>query len=156
MIALSLALVFGAMRRNRPQARGVTPPVMQSGAKGSSRIAQSGATGALSAALSTTTGASTAAAAGTTSDALPVPVRIDRSPDARVLATWLALVITVALLNVIGFVLAFGLLTLWIVAVLYQQSWRRSLSIAVSMALAFEVVFVLALGVELPRGPLGF
>jgi putative tricarboxylic transport membrane protein len=80
----------------------------------------------------------------------------ERSSDARVLATWLALLITVGLMKVIGFIIAFSLLTLWIVAVLYQQSWRRAALVAITSAVAFEVLFALALGVELPVGPLGF
>jgi putative tricarboxylic transport membrane protein len=70
----------------------------------------------------------------------------------RALACWCALVVSVALLKIVGFIGSFALLTWFIVAVLFRQPQRRAWAIAVGGALAFYVLFRALLGVTLPAG----
>ena len=70
----------------------------------------------------------------------------------RALTCWLALAVCVALLKPIGFVLAFALLTWFIVAVMYRQSQRKAWALAIGGALLFHVLFVVVLDIQLPEG----
>jgi len=70
----------------------------------------------------------------------------------RALACWCALVVSVALLKIVGFIGSFALLTWFIVAVMFRQPQRRAWAIAVGGALAFYVLFSGLLGVTLPAG----
>jgi putative tricarboxylic transport membrane protein len=79
-----------------------------------------------------------------------------RSEVLHALAVWLAFAVTVALLKVLGFLLAFGLFTFFIVALIYRRSWKTALGVGVASAAGFYLVFTLALGVELPVGAFGF
>jgi putative tricarboxylic transport membrane protein len=72
------------------------------------------------------------------------------------LAVWAAFAVTIALLKLLGFMLAFGLLTFFIVAVIYRRQWLTALTVAVASAVGFYVVFTLALGLELPAGIFDF
>jgi putative tricarboxylic transport membrane protein len=72
------------------------------------------------------------------------------------LAVWLAFVVAIALLKVLGFIIAFGLLTLFIVSLIYRRPWSTGVIVAVATALGFYLVFTFALGVELPVGLFGF
>lgn len=74
----------------------------------------------------------------------------------RALATWLALVACVALLKVLGFLLAFVLFTGIVVAVMYRKPVATALAVAVGSALGFYLIFPLALNVALPTGVFGF
>lgn len=71
------------------------------------------------------------------------------------LGVWLAFTISIALLQPLGFLVAFGLLTLFIVALIYRRPWKVSIAVAVLTSLGFYLVFPLALGVALPVGVLG-
>ena len=71
------------------------------------------------------------------------------------LSVWAAFALSIALLNVLGFMLAFGLLTLFVVAIIYRRAWKVALAVAVGTALGFYVVFPLALSVALPVGVFG-
>ena len=71
------------------------------------------------------------------------------------LGVWLAFTISIALLQPLGFLVAFGLLTLFIVALIYRRPWKVSIAVAVLTSLGFYLVFPLALGVALPVGILG-
>lgn len=75
---------------------------------------------------------------------------------ARALLTWAAFAGCVALLKVLGFLLSFGLLTLFVVAVMYQRPLRTALAAAAGCSAGFYVVFPLALNVSLPVGIFGF
>lgn len=75
---------------------------------------------------------------------------------ARALGGWGALVVTIALLPFSGFTLGFGLFTAFLILVLYRRSPWIALSVALGLAAGFHLVFVFALGVSLPVGPLGF
>lgn len=72
------------------------------------------------------------------------------------LAAWLGLAASAALLKPLGFLLTFALFTFFLVCVVYGRSAARAAVVAVCAALAFYLVFPMALGVDLPKGPLGF
>jgi putative tricarboxylic transport membrane protein len=74
----------------------------------------------------------------------------------RALLVWLAFTVSVALFNVLGFAVSFGLLCFFIVAVMYRRPLKVAAAVAVASALGFYLVFPLALGVSLPVGLLGF
>ena len=74
----------------------------------------------------------------------------------RALATWAAFTGCIALLKVLGFLLSFGLLTLFVVAVMYRRPLKMAFAVAAGTALGFYLVFPLALNVSLPVGVLGF
>jgi len=71
------------------------------------------------------------------------------------LAVWLAFTVCIALLQVLGFMIAFGLLTFFIVALIYRRPLKVAGAVAVGTSLGFYLVFPLALGVALPVGVLG-
>jgi len=74
----------------------------------------------------------------------------------QALAVWIALVVSVAGFNLLGFVTSFALLTFFIVAVMYRRPIRVAATVAGAGAAAFYLLFALALGVSLPVGVLGF
>ena len=80
----------------------------------------------------------------------------ERSEVFHALVVWLAFAVTIALLKVLGFMLAFGLLTFFIVALIYRRPWAAALGVGLGSAIGFYLVFTLALGVELPVGMFGF
>jgi hypothetical protein len=82
--------------------------------------------------------------------------RSQRREIGHALAVWLAFAVSIALLKSLGFLIAFGLLTLFIVAVIYRRPWKVALAVAVAGALGFHLVFAIALGVGLPTGIFGF
>jgi putative tricarboxylic transport membrane protein len=74
----------------------------------------------------------------------------------RPLAAWVALAVCIALLNVLGFLVAFGLFAFFVTAVMYRRPIVPSVAVAVGCALGFYLLFPLALNVALPTGLLGF
>jgi hypothetical protein len=68
---------------------------------------------------------------------------------------WLAFTISIALLKVLGFMLAFGLLTFFVVALIYRRPWKVAIAVAAGTSLGFYLVFPLALSVALPVGVFG-
>lgn len=70
----------------------------------------------------------------------------------RALGCWCALVASVALLKVVGFVTSFALLSWFIVAVMFRRSQRLAWSIAIGAAVGFYLLFDVVLGVTLPGG----
>ncbi|MBI2986822.1 MAG: tripartite tricarboxylate transporter TctB family protein [Deltaproteobacteria bacterium] len=74
----------------------------------------------------------------------------------RALATWGGLMLAIALLNVLGFITSFVLLTFLLVLVMDRRSPSTSMVVAVGGALGFYLVFSAILGVPLPQGPWGF
>ena len=74
----------------------------------------------------------------------------------RALIAWLALATCVALLKVLGFLIAFGLFTFFLVHMMYRRPLMSSLGVAIGVPLGFYVLFPLALNVGLPVGVLGF
>ena len=83
-------------------------------------------------------------------------VGIEWRKAGRAFAVWVALVVTVASFKLLGFVASFALLTFFIVAVMYRRPIRVAAAVAGAGAVAFYLLFPLALGVSLPVGVLGF
>lgn len=71
----------------------------------------------------------------------------------RALLCWLAFMVSVALLKLAGFMMSFALLTWFLVAVMFRRPQRVALAMALGGALAFQLLFDVALGVSLPAGP---
>jgi putative tricarboxylic transport membrane protein len=74
----------------------------------------------------------------------------------RVMLTWVGLALCVGMLKVLGFLLAFGLFTFFLVAAMYRRPLRTAVAVAVGISVTFYLLFPLALNVELPVGRLGF
>jgi putative tricarboxylic transport membrane protein len=74
----------------------------------------------------------------------------------RALTAWAGLALCVGLLKILGFLLAFGLLTFFLVAVMYRRSLGTAIATSVGVSAAFYLLFPLALNVALPIGKLGF
>jgi putative tricarboxylic transport membrane protein len=74
----------------------------------------------------------------------------------RALAAWAGLAACVGLLKVLGFLLAFGLFTFFLVAVMYRRPLATAVAVSLGMTLSFYLLFPLALNVALPVGKLGF
>ncbi len=81
---------------------------------------------------------------------------VDWRGTGRALTVWAAFAGCVALLKITGFLIALGLLTLFVVAVMYGKPLKVALAVAVGNAAGFYLVFPFALDVSLPVGPLGF
>lgn len=81
---------------------------------------------------------------------------VDWREIGRALMTWAMFALCIGLLKVLGFLLAFGLLTFFVVAVMYRRPLASALTVAVGTAAGFYLVFPLALNVVLPVGKLGF
>jgi putative tricarboxylic transport membrane protein len=75
---------------------------------------------------------------------------VDWRGAGRALAIWLALALSVAAFKLVGFVIGFGALTFFVVAVMYRRSLRVAAAVAVGLAAGFYAVFPLLLGVNLP------
>jgi putative tricarboxylic transport membrane protein len=74
----------------------------------------------------------------------------------RVLAGWLAMMIAVALLGKIGFALSFVLLTIFLIVALERRPALLAIGVGVGLAVMFQLIFVVALDVSLPKGFWGF
>lgn len=82
--------------------------------------------------------------------------RTDWGAIGRALLAWAAFAGCVALMQPLGFLISLALLTLFVVAVMYGRPLKIAVAAAVGNAIGFYLVFVLALGLSLPAGPLGF
>ena len=74
----------------------------------------------------------------------------------RALTAWTGLALCVGLLKILGFLLAFGLFTFFLVAVMYRRPLGTAVAVAVGMPVGFYLLFPVALDVALPIGRLGF
>ena len=74
----------------------------------------------------------------------------------RALTGWGALAVSIALLKVLGFLVSFVLLALFVAAVMYRRPLPVALAVAVGSGVAFYLLFPFALNVALPAGVLGF
>jgi putative tricarboxylic transport membrane protein len=81
---------------------------------------------------------------------------IDWRAMGRALGTWLAFAVSVALMEFAGFLISFALFTFFIVAVIFRRPLAIAGVVAVASALAFHLIFPVALSVSLPTGPFGF
>jgi putative tricarboxylic transport membrane protein len=75
---------------------------------------------------------------------------------ARSLAGWFAMMIAIALFGRIGFALSFVILTIFLIVVLDRRPALLALGVGIGLALAFHLIFVVALDVSLPTGFWGF
>jgi putative tricarboxylic transport membrane protein len=80
----------------------------------------------------------------------------DWAGTVRALGTWVAFAGSIALMETLGFVLAFTLLTFFMVVVIFERPVVVGAVTAIGCALAFYVVFPVLLGLTLPTGLLGF
>jgi putative tricarboxylic transport membrane protein len=74
----------------------------------------------------------------------------------RPLAGWVAIMIAVALLGKLGFALTFIILTIFLIVVLERRPILLAASVAFGLAVAFHLVFIIALDVSLPKAIWGF
>jgi putative tricarboxylic transport membrane protein len=74
----------------------------------------------------------------------------------RAMTTWLAFALSVGLMDFLGFLISFALLAFFIVAVIFRRPFVTATVVAVVSALAFHLIFPVALSVSLPIGPFGF
>jgi putative tricarboxylic transport membrane protein len=70
----------------------------------------------------------------------------------RALTCWLAFVASIALMPLTGFVIAFALLTWFIVKVMAGQGQLTAIAIAIGFAVGFYALFELGLDLALPKG----
>ena len=68
----------------------------------------------------------------------------------RAFAAWAAFAVSVALIKLFGFLIAFAALTFFIVTVMYRRPPVTAALVAAGVAAGFYLVFPLALGVALP------
>jgi len=80
---------------------------------------------------------------------------IDWSGAPRALGAWAMFAAAGALLQPLGFVLSFALLTFFMVVVVFRQSVLTALLTALGCTAGFYLVFPVALGVDLPASPFG-
>ena len=74
----------------------------------------------------------------------------------RAMTAWAALAACIGLLKILGFLLAFGLFTFFLVAVMYRRTLRAAAAVSLGVSLGFYLLFPLALNVALPVGRFGF
>ena len=74
----------------------------------------------------------------------------------RPVAGWLAVMMAIALLGKTGFTLGFVLLTIILLVALDRRPLSLALGVAVGLAVAFHLIFVVALDVPLPKATWGF
>jgi putative tricarboxylic transport membrane protein len=72
----------------------------------------------------------------------------------RAMSCWAAFVACIALMPVLGFPIAFALLTWFIVAVMARRPQRIALGVAIGGSILFYLIFELALDLSLPKGML--
>ena len=81
---------------------------------------------------------------------------VDWREVGRALTGWAGVAVSIALLKVLGFLVIFVLLTLFVAVVMYRRPLPVALAVAVCSGLAFYLLFPLALNVTLPVGVFGF
>jgi hypothetical protein len=81
-------------------------------------------------------------------------------PEAKALipigATLAGLAVYILVLDWLGFLLATGLLTAFLLGVVERERWPKSVAVAVANAVVLHTIFRTLLGVSLPKGLLGF
>ncbi|MBX3537047.1 MAG: tripartite tricarboxylate transporter TctB family protein [Chelatococcus sp.] len=80
---------------------------------------------------------------------------IDWRGVGRAIVTWLAFVIATALMPYLGFVIAFTLLCLCLIHIVFRQPLLRAIVASVAITAVFKLIFVVLLQLDLPIGPLG-
>lgn len=75
---------------------------------------------------------------------------------ARALAGWFAMMVAIALFGKIGFGLSFVILTIFLLVVLDRRPVFLAVGVGIGLAVAFHLIFVVALDVSLPVASWGF
>ena len=70
----------------------------------------------------------------------------------RAMTCWAAFAACIALMKLVGFLVAFAALSWFIVAVMARQPQKVALPVAIAGPILFYLLFDLALDVQLPRG----
>ncbi len=78
------------------------------------------------------------------------------SAAGRALAGWSALMVAIALLGSIGFALSFIVLTMILIVALDRRPALLAVGVGIGLAVAFHLIFVVALDVSLPKAFWGF
>jgi putative tricarboxylic transport membrane protein len=81
---------------------------------------------------------------------------VDWPATGRAMTVWLAFALSVGLMDFLGFLISFALLAFFLVAVVFRRPFTTAAVVAVASALAFHLIFPVALSVSLPTGPFGF
>jgi putative tricarboxylic transport membrane protein len=76
----------------------------------------------------------------------------DRSGVVAALLSWLAIIASVPLMWLLGFVAGFGLVVFFMVKVVFGRSWLTSLVTAVAIVASLYLVFPVLLSAPLPTG----
>jgi putative tricarboxylic transport membrane protein len=74
----------------------------------------------------------------------------------RALTGWLAMIVAISLLGRIGFGLSFVILTIFLIVALDRRPALLAVGVGVGLAVAFHLIFAIALDVSLPKGVWGF
>ncbi|MBM4329531.1 MAG: tripartite tricarboxylate transporter TctB family protein [Deltaproteobacteria bacterium] len=74
----------------------------------------------------------------------------------RVLATFLAMVVYMRILDLVGFTIATFIFVGFLVRFIFPQTWTRSIIVAALSALCARLLFINLLKTQLPRGFVGF
>lgn len=91
-----------------------------------------------------------------TRDVAALDAPIDWRGHARPLGTWLAFALAALLMPVVGFLVAFGALSLFMTIFVFARPLKTALAVGVLCPLGFWIVFPILLDVRLPVGRLGF
>jgi len=90
----------------------------------------------------------------------PAPKPLGRqhnwSAESRAMAGWLALMGAVLLFPFLGFTLCLVLLTVFLIALMERRSIWSAVFVALGLGIGFHLIFVVALGLSLPKSSLGF
>lgn len=89
-------------------------------------------------------------------DATPARAAVKWDEVQRALGAWAAFAAGAALLKILGFVLVYALLSMFVVCVMYRRPLLTGVATGAAGAGVFYVLFALALDVTLPVGVLGF
>ena len=74
----------------------------------------------------------------------------------RAVAGWIGLMASIRLCPWIGFSLSFVILTVFLIVALDRRPALLALGVGIGLAVAFHLIFVVALDVSLPKAPWGF
>lgn len=74
----------------------------------------------------------------------------------RAVAGWVGLMVAITLFPWTGFSLSFVVLTVFLIVALDRRPALLALGVGVGLAVAFHLIFVVALDVSLPKAPWGF
>jgi hypothetical protein len=117
--------------------------------------APSGAAGPAAPLDEATSGGGTATPDGDLDGDVDIFGRTARTRSRQLMVVFVALVVAVLLVPVLGFLVSFFVLSLFISGVVERRPWVPSLVISLAAVLVVYAVFVLFLGVPLPTGLIG-